>query len=115
MSGYWVLVSHNPYAKTAFIGADGSVISFSKYFISTKTNFLPKQYSLRYISYEMDGKTFKDQAVIILSKGDKYNDWMRDGYAVTKISADSLKLVPTYMIQGSLNPKEYTFKRVRKE
>ncbi|WP_293307645.1 hypothetical protein [Pedobacter sp. UBA5917] len=115
LSGSWVLVSHNQYAKTAFIGGDGSTISFSKYFLSTKNNFLPKQYKINYISYMMGGKLIEYQAAIILSNSRKYDEWMMNGYAISSISNDTLKMVSTSMIIGSAKPSIYTFKKVHEK
>lgn len=115
LSGSWVLISHNHYAKTAFIGADGSTISFNRYFLFTKDNFLPKQYKINYISYKMGGKLVENQAAIVLSNSKRYDEWMENGYVISSLSSDTLKLVPTYMILGSAKPSVYTFKKVNEK
>jgi len=115
LSGSWVLISHNQYAKTAFIGADGRTISFNRYFLFTKDIFLPKQYKINYISYKMGGKLFENQAAIVLSNSKRYDEWMENGYAISSLSSDTLKLVPTYMILGSAKPNVYTFKKVNEK
>jgi len=112
LTGSWILVSHNQYAKTAFIGGDGNLFSFNKYFLFTKGTFFPKQYKIKYISYIINGKLIENQAAIILSNSTRYDEWMGNGYAISSLSSDTLKLVPTYMIIGSAKPSVYTFKKV---
>jgi len=63
----------------------------------------------------MDNKLVENQAAIILSNRKEYDEWMKDGYAISSLSSDTLKLIPTYMILGSAKPNVYTFKKVNEK
>ncbi|MGN8059728.1 hypothetical protein ACTJKN_25855 [Pedobacter sp. 22163] len=108
--GSWKLVDGSDGAS--YLGADGKVISFDRYLLYTSHRVLPQQYVIKYIPYNRKRGDYHNLATVVLSSSDKFDEWMEHSYAITSITADTLKLVPTFMILASRMAKEYTFKKL---